>query len=197
MINAGDLESPEICSCGFESHRPHHVVKALIGLVKAWPTRIGLRRSFAGFAATQTGLVVNPVSVVRKNRRRSAAGLCRKSVTASRFGSGEPMATTSSSRLTPSVRSSRRVTRAIWLFARGVALAAMAAAGTSVSAGIRAKRRAGVVAVVSVMVVFRWASSLFAAPTTRSPADPPALPAGSVQGRASLSNPWGRQASPV
>ena len=29
MVDAGDLKSPEPCSCGFESHRPHHVVWAL------------------------------------------------------------------------------------------------------------------------------------------------------------------------
>ncbi len=27
MVDAGDLKSPELCSCGFESRRPHQIVR--------------------------------------------------------------------------------------------------------------------------------------------------------------------------
>ena len=37
MVDAGDLKSPELCSCGFESRHPHQffVTQSILGMVLA------------------------------------------------------------------------------------------------------------------------------------------------------------------
>ena len=50
MVDAGDLKSPELCSCGFESHRPHHPVLSIWGYHQEWIRGVHLWRSSARFS---------------------------------------------------------------------------------------------------------------------------------------------------
>ncbi len=48
MVDAGDLKSPELCSCGFESRHPHQGRTGLrdADMVRPWEPRFRLDRGF-------------------------------------------------------------------------------------------------------------------------------------------------------
>ena len=46
MVDAGDLKSPEPCSCGFESHRPHQLVLGPCYQSEKWIANAGLTAPF-------------------------------------------------------------------------------------------------------------------------------------------------------
>ena len=48
MVDAGDLKSPELCSCGFESRRPHQIVHRVLSAVGAYHHLVSYVPAIAG-----------------------------------------------------------------------------------------------------------------------------------------------------